>query len=112
MSDGVKAAFWQQCMASGHKGAYDCIEALSATDMRADLDPIDVPTLVIQGDDDQVVPLAISGRVSATRIEGARLKVYLGAPHGVTDTHKAELSADLLAFARGEAVGDPTAPAG
>ena len=64
-----------------------------------------MPTLVIHGDDDQVVPFAVGGQASAALVAGARLKVYPGAPHGLTDTHKDELSADLLAFARGEAVG-------
>ena len=64
-----------------------------------------MPTLVIHGDDDQVVPFAVGGQASAALVAGARLKVYPGAPHGITDTHKDELSADLLAFARGEAVG-------
>ena len=85
-------------MQSGHRNALECIAAFSATDFRPDLDRIDVPTLVIHGDDDQVVPFEVGGKASAARIKGARLKVYPGAPHGITDTHKAELSADLLAF--------------
>ena len=71
-----------------------------------------MPTLVIHGDDDQVVPFAVGGQASAALVEGARLKVYPGAPHGITDTHKDELSADLLAFARGEEVGEPEPVAG
>jgi non-heme chloroperoxidase len=74
--------------------------------MREDLRRVDVPTLVIHGDDDQVVPFAVGGQASAALVEGARLKVYPGAPHGITDTHKDQLSADLLAFARGEVVGE------
>jgi non-heme chloroperoxidase len=107
VSRGIRDAFWRQGMQSGHKNAYDSIAAFSATDMREDLRRVDVPTLVIHGDDDQVVPFAVGGLASAALVEGARLKVYPGAPHGITDTHKDQLSADLLAFARGELVGEP-----
>jgi non-heme chloroperoxidase len=107
VSRGVRDAFWRQGLQSGHKNAYDSIAAFSATDMREDLRRVDVPTLVIHGDDDQVVPFAVGGQASAALVEGARLKVYPGAPHGITDTHKDQLSADLLAFARGEVVGEP-----
>ncbi|HEX5895559.1 MAG TPA: alpha/beta hydrolase [Thermoleophilaceae bacterium] len=107
VSRGIRDAFWRQGMQSGHKNAYDSIAAFSATDMREDLRRVDVPTLVIHGDDDQVVPFAVGGQASAALVEGARLKVYPGAPHGITDTHKDQLSADLLAFARGELVGEP-----
>ncbi len=98
----MRDAFWLQGMQAGHRGAYECIAAFSATDFRTDLDAIDVPTLVIHGDDDQVVPFAVGGQASAARINGATLKVYPGAPHGITDTHKAQLSADLLEFASGK----------
>ena len=107
VSRGIRDAFWLQGLQSGHKNAYDSIAAFSATDMREDLRRVDVPTLVIHGDDDQVVPFAVGGQASAALVEGARLKVYPGAPHGITDTHKDQLSADLLAFARGEVVGEP-----
>ena len=107
VSRGIRDAFWRQGLQSGHKNAYDSIAAFSATDMREDLRRVDVPTLVIHGDDDQVVPFAVGGRASAALVEGARLKVYPGAPHGITDTHKDQLSADLLAFSRGEVVGEP-----
>jgi non-heme chloroperoxidase len=107
VSRGIRDAFWRQGLQSGHKNAYDSIAAFSATDMREDLRRVDVPTLVIHGDDDQVVPFAVGGQASAALVEGARLKVYPGAPHGITDTHKDQLSADLLAFARGEVVGEP-----
>ena len=106
ISRGIRDAFWRQGLQSGHKNAYDSIAAFSATDMREDLRRVDVPTLVIHGDDDQVVPFAVGGQASAALVEGARLKVYPGAPHGITDTHKDQLSADLLAFARGEVVGE------
>jgi non-heme chloroperoxidase len=71
--------------------------------MREDLEKFDVPTLVIHGDDDQVVPIDVGGRASAARIRGAELKVYEGAPHGITDTHKDRLNADLLAFSKAPA---------
>jgi non-heme chloroperoxidase len=99
-SRGMRDTFWLQGMQSGHRNALECIAAFSATDFRPDLDRFDVPTLVIHGDDDQVVPFDVGGRASAARITGAELKVYRGAPHGITDTHKSELSADLLAFIR------------
>ena len=97
-SRGMRDAFWLRGMQSGHRNALECIAAFSATDFRPDLDKIDVPTLVIHGDDDQVVPFDVGGKASAARMKGARLKVYPGAPHGITDTHKEELSADLFAF--------------
>ncbi len=102
VSRGMKDAFWLQGMQSGHRNALECIEAFSATDFRPDLDAFDVPTLVIHGDDDQVVPFAVGGKASAARIKGAALKVYAGAPHGITDTHKVQLSRDLLEFITAE----------
>ena len=98
VSQGIRDAFWRQGLQAGHRGAYECIAAFSATDFRTDLDAIDVPTLVIHGDDDQVVPFEVGGKASAARIKNATLKVYPGAPHGITDTHKDQLSADLLEF--------------
>ncbi|WP_328461641.1 alpha/beta hydrolase [Actinoplanes sp. NBC_00393] len=95
---GIRDAFWLQGLQAGHRNAYECIAAFSATDFRADLDAIDVPTLVIHGDDDQVVPFPVGGQASAARIKNAALTVYPGAPHGITDTHKEQLSSDLLAF--------------
>jgi non-heme chloroperoxidase len=106
ISQGARDAFWRQGMQSGHKNAYDSIAAFSATDMREDLRRVDVPTLVIHGDDDQVVPLDVGGRASAALVDGARLQIYAGGPHGITETHKQQLADDLLAFARGESVGD------
>jgi non-heme chloroperoxidase len=103
VSQGMQDAFWRQGMEAGHKSAYDSIAAFSATDMREDLGKFDVPTLVIHGDADQVVPFEVGGKASAAMIEGAELKVYEGAPHGVTDTHKERLNADLLAFVKAEA---------
>jgi non-heme chloroperoxidase len=98
VSQGIRDAFWSQGMQSGHRNAYEGIAAFSATDFRKDLAAVDVPTLVVHGDDDQVVPFAVGGRASAELVDGAQLKVYEGAPHGITDTHKARLNADLLEF--------------
>ncbi len=98
VSRGVREAFWRQGLQSGHRNAYECIAAFSATDFRPDLDAVDVPALVIHGDDDQVVPYAVGGQASAARIKNARLITYEGAPHGITDTHKDQLGQDLLAF--------------
>jgi len=98
VSEGMQDAFWRQGLQSGHKNAYDSIAAFSATDLRPDLAKFDVPTLVIHGDADQVVPFEVGGKASAAMIDGAQLKVYPGAPHGLTDTHKDQLNADLLEF--------------
>jgi non-heme chloroperoxidase len=98
ISQGMQDAFWRQSMQAGHRNAYECIAAFSATDFRRDLSAFDVPTLVIHGDDDQVVPIDIGGKASAGLIDGAQLKIYPGAPHGITDTHKEELNTDLLEF--------------
>ncbi len=99
VSVGTRDAFWRHGLQAGHRGAYECIAAFSATDMRPDLARVDVPTLVIHGDDDQVVPFAVGGQASAALVPGATLVVYEGAPHGITDTHKERLGQDLLAFA-------------
>jgi non-heme chloroperoxidase len=98
VSQGTRDAFWRQSLQAGHRNAYESIAAFSATDFRADLARFDVPTLVIHGEDDQVVPFAVRGQASAALIEGARLISYPGAPHGITDTHKEQLGRDLLAF--------------
>ncbi|WP_328842861.1 alpha/beta fold hydrolase [Streptomyces sp. NBC_00258] len=97
-SQGMQDAFWRQGMQAGHRNAYESIAAFSATDFRSDLATFDVPTLVIHGDDDQVVPFEVGGKASAALIPGAQLKVYPGAPHGITDTHKDQLNVDLLEF--------------
>lgn len=101
-SAGAVQSFWRQGMVAGHKNTYDSIAAFSATDFRADLKKFDVPTLVIHGDDDQIVPIDASARASAALIKGARLIVYEGGAHGITDTHKDRLNADLLAFIANE----------
>jgi non-heme chloroperoxidase len=91
---------WRQGLQAGHKNAFESIEAFSATDFREDLAKFDVPTLVIHGDDDQIVPYEVGGKASAALIDGAQLITYEGGPHGMTDTHKERLNDDLLAFAR------------
>lgn len=93
-------SWWAQGMQGGHKNTYDSIAAFSATDFRGDLKKFDIPTLVIHGSDDQVVPIDISGKASAAQIKGAKLIIYPGAPHGLTDTHKDRVNQDLLAFLR------------
>lgn len=98
VSQGLINSWWAQGMQAGHKNTYDSIAAFSATDFREDLKKFDVPTLVIHGDDDQIVPIDISGKASATQIKGAKLIVYPGAPHGLTDTHKERFNQDLLQF--------------
>ncbi len=80
------------------KGTIDCVGAFSETDFRADLAKVDVPTLVIHGDDDQIVPFETTGKLAAEQIQGAELKVYAGAPHGFAVTHTQQLNEDLLAF--------------
>jgi non-heme chloroperoxidase len=100
VSQGTRDAFWRQGMQAGHRNAYECIAAFSATDFRSDLDAFNVPTLVIHGDADQVVPFEVGGNASAERIKNATLKVYPGGPHGITDTHNLQLCDDLLAFVR------------
>jgi len=98
VSQGLIDNWRAQGMQAGHKNTYDSIAAFSATDFREDLKKFDVPTLVIHGDDDQIVPLDISGKASAAQIKDAKLIVYPGAPHGLTDTHKERFNNDLLAF--------------
>lgn len=99
-SDGLIQWFWLQGMMGGHRNTFDCIKAFSETDFTEDLKKFDVPTLVLHGDDDQIVPFAAAGLASSKIVKGAELKVYKGAPHGLTDTHKEQLNADLLAFCR------------
>lgn len=97
VSQGWIQSFWRQGMMGGAKNTYDSIEAFSATDFRPDLTKFDVPTLVIHGDDDQIVPFEISGR-AAELVKDAKLIIYKGAPHGLSDTHKDRLNQDLLKF--------------
>ncbi len=101
ISEGVITSFVHQGLHAGHLNTYECIKAFSETDFTEDLKRFDVPTLIIHGDDDQIVPIDAAGRASAKLVPGATLKVYPGAPHGLTDTHKDQLNADLLAFIQG-----------
>lgn len=95
---GTRDAFWLQGLASGTRNAYECIAAFSATDFRPDLARVDVPTLVIHGDDDQIVPFEISGRLSAELVADAQLLVYEGGAHGLPDTERERLHRDILTF--------------
>lgn len=98
VSEGLIRSWWTQGMQSGHKNAYDCIKAFSETDFTADLAKFDVPTLIIHGDDDQIVPIKAAALRSATLIKGAQLKIYPGGGHSLGDTAKEQLNQDLLAF--------------
>jgi non-heme chloroperoxidase len=98
VSQGLRDSFWMQGMQCGINAAYDCIKAFSETDFTADLKRFDVPTLILHGDDDQIVPIAASALLAAKLVKGATLKVYPGAPHGMCSTLKDEINADLLAF--------------
>jgi non-heme chloroperoxidase len=98
VSQGLRDSFWLQGMLAGFKGVIDCIRAFSETDFTEDLKKIDVPTLILHGDDDQIVPIGASALLSSKMIRAATLKVYPGAPHGMCSTLKDQVNADLLAF--------------
>jgi non-heme chloroperoxidase len=98
VSQGLRDSFWLQGMQTGFRGTFDCIKAFSETDFIEDLKKFDVPTLVIHGDDDQIVPIGASALLSSKLIKDSTLKVYKGAPHGLCSTHKDQVNADLLAF--------------
>lgn len=100
-SQGLQDSFWLQGMRAGLKGVLDCIGAFSETDFTEDLEKIDVPTLVMHGDDDQIVPIGASAMLSSKIVKGSTLKVYPGASHGLCSTHKDQVNADLLAFVQG-----------
>jgi non-heme chloroperoxidase len=100
VSQGVMDSFWLQGMRAGHKNTFDCIKAFSETDFTEDLKKFDVPTLIVHGDDDQIVPIGASALSAAKLVKNSTLKIYPGAPHGLADTHKDRLNADLLAFLR------------
>ncbi len=100
VSQGTRDAFWLWSMQAGLKGAFDCIKVFSETDLTEDLKKFDIPTLIIHGDDDQIVPIGDSALLSSKIVKGATLKVYAGAPHGLTFTHKEQFNEDLLAFLR------------
>ena len=102
VSEALRESFWLQAMMCGFPGAYFCIKAFSETDLTEDLKKINVPTLILHGDDDQIVPIDDSARLSAKIIKKSKLKVYPGAPHGMCSTHKDQVNADLLAFIKGE----------
>ncbi|HST95391.1 MAG TPA: alpha/beta hydrolase [Microvirga sp.] len=98
VSEGVRDSFWLQGMMGGLKGQYDCIREFSEVDYTEDLKKFDIPTLIIHGDDDQIVPIGAAAHMSSKIVKGATLKVYPGAPHGLATTHQDQLNADLLAF--------------
>jgi non-heme chloroperoxidase len=98
ISEGVRESFWLQGMMAGFPAAYFCIKAFSETDMTEDLKKFDVPTLIMHGDDDQIVPIGASALRSSKLVKGAMLKIYPGLPHGMCSTHKDQINADLLAF--------------
>jgi len=98
ISEGVRESFWLQGMMAGMPASYFCIKAFSETDMTEDLKKIDVPTLILHGDDDQIVPIAGSAMLSAKLVKNAELKIYKGAPHGMCTTEKDKVNQDLLIF--------------
>ena len=98
VSQGLRDSFWMQGMQCGLRAAYDCVKAFSETDFTEDLKKFDVPTLILHGDDDQIVPIGASAILSSKLVKGATLKVYPGAPHGMCSTLKDQINADLLAF--------------
>jgi len=100
VSTGLKHSFWLQAMLCGFPGAYDCIKAFSETDQFEDLKKFDVPTLILHGDDDQIVPIGAAAMQSSKLIKGAELKVIKGAPHGVCSTHKDLINDYLLEFCK------------
>ena len=102
VSQGLRDSFWLQGMLCGFPAAYECIKAFSETDLTEDLKKFDVPTLILHGDDDQIVPIQASALLSSKIVKGAILKVYPGYPHGMCQTHKDDINADLLAFLKGE----------
>jgi non-heme chloroperoxidase len=100
VSQGLRDSFWLQGMMAGHKAVYDCIKAFSETDFTEDLKKFDVPTLILHGDDDQIVPIGAAAMISSKLVKGATLKVYPGAPHGMCSTLKNEVNSELLTFFR------------
>jgi non-heme chloroperoxidase len=98
VSQGVRDSFWLQGMQAGHKNALDCIKAFSETDFTDDLKKFDVPTMIMHGDDDQIVPIGASAMLSSRLVKGATLKVYPGLSHGMCTINQDQINADLLAF--------------
>lgn len=101
VSQGLIYSWWAQGMQAGHKNTYDCIKAFSETDFREDLKKFNIPTLIVHGDDDQIVPIEAAGRAAAKLVKNSKLIEYAGAPHGLTDTHKEQFNKDMLAFIKG-----------
>jgi non-heme chloroperoxidase len=101
VSQGLRDSFWLQGVMAGLKAVYDCVHEFSEVDFTEDLKEIDVPTLILHGDDDQIVPIAASAQMSAKLVKDSTLKVYPGAPHGMCSTHKDRVNEDLLAFIKG-----------
>ena len=102
VSQGLRDSFWLQGMLCGLKPAYDCIKAFSETDFTEDLKTFDIPTLIMHGDDDQIVPIGASALISSKLVKDATLKIYPGYDHGMCQSHKDQINADLLAFCKGE----------
>lgn len=100
VSQGVRDSFWLQGMLAGHKSALDCIKAFSETDFTEDLKQIDVPTLILHGDDDQIVPIGASAMLSSKLVKGSTLKVYPGLSHGMCTINADQINGDLLAFVK------------
>ena len=98
VSRGLRESFWLQGMMAGFPAAYDCIKEFSETDFTEDLKKFDVPTLIMQGDDDQIVPIGAAAMLSSKIVRGASLKIYQGLPHGMCSTHKDQINADLRDF--------------
>lgn len=98
VSEGVRNSFWMQGIMAGFPASYFCIRAFSETDQTEDLKTMDVPTLILHGDDDQIVPIDNAGKLQAKLVKNAKLKIYKGAPHGMCTTHKDKVNADLLEF--------------
>ncbi len=101
ISEGIRDSFWMQSMAGGLKSLYDCIQQFSEVDFTEDLKKIDVPTLFIHGDDDQIVPIEASAMAASKIVPDAKLKIYKGAPHGLAQTHQDKFNEDVLGFIRG-----------
>src|SRR5262249_12883358 len=110
VSQGLIYNWWRQGMMGGAKAQYDCIKVFSETDFTEDLKAISVPTLILHGDDDQIVPIADSALLAAKLVKNATLKVYPGGPHGICQTQRERVNRDLLAFIKGESVAE-SAPA-
>jgi non-heme chloroperoxidase len=101
ISEGVRQSFWLQSMMAGFPASYFCIKAFSETDCTEDLKKFDVPTLILHGDDDQIVPIQAAGNLSSKIVKGSTFKVYKGAPHGMCTTHKDQVNEDLIGFIKG-----------